>query len=101
MTQTMLHIVFAPSGAGSLRQALKNAGRDDEVISFFDDLSFGSINPPDSSLRSKWVESELGRTEWDDITAESEQFWREALFPHPSKGGVAVSAIRDGICGLP
>jgi hypothetical protein len=49
MTQTMLHIVFTASGVGSLRQALKNAGRDDEVISFFDDLSFGPINPPDSA----------------------------------------------------
>jgi Protein of unknown function/Domain of unknown function (DUF1835) len=79
MTPSVLHIVFTPSGADSLRQALKNAGRDDEVISFFDDLSLGPINPPDSSLRSKWVENELGRTEWDDITAESERFWSEAL----------------------
>ncbi|UPK04200.1 DUF1835 domain-containing protein [Bradyrhizobium sp. 170] len=78
MTQTVLHFVFTPSGAGCLSQALKTAGRDDQVISFFDDLSFGPINPPDSSLRVKWVENELGRTGWDDVTAESERFWREA-----------------------
>jgi hypothetical protein len=78
MTQTILHFVFAPSGAGCLSQALKTAGRDDQVISFFDDLSFGPINPPDSSLRAKWVENELGRTGWDDVTAESELFWRGA-----------------------
>jgi hypothetical protein len=46
MTQTVLHFVFTPSGAGCLSQALRTAGRDDQVISFFDDLSFGPINPP-------------------------------------------------------
>jgi Protein of unknown function/Domain of unknown function (DUF1835) len=77
MTQTV-HFVFTPSGAGCLSQALRIACRDDQVISFFDDLSFGPINPPDSSLRAKWVENELGRTGWDDVTAESERFWRGA-----------------------
>jgi hypothetical protein len=79
MTQTTLHVVFTPSGAGCLSQALETAGRDDQVISFFDDLSFGPIEPPDSSLRAKWVENELSRTGWDDVTAESERFWRRAL----------------------
>jgi hypothetical protein len=59
MMQTMLHVIFTPSGAGSLNQALRSAGRDDQVVSFFDDLSFGPINPADSSLRAKWVENEL------------------------------------------
>jgi len=79
MTQTTLHVVLKPSGAGCLCQSLKTAGRDDQVIPFFDDLSFGPINPPDSSLRAKWVENELSRTGWDDVTAESERFWRGAL----------------------
>jgi hypothetical protein len=79
MMQKMLHVIFTPSGAGSLNQALRNAGRDDQVISFFDDLSFGPINSADSSLRAKWVENELGWTEWDDVTAQSERFWRDAL----------------------
>ena len=81
MTRAVLHFVFTLSGAGCLNQALKAAGRDDQVIIFFDDLSFGPINPPDSSLRAKWVEDELGRTGWDDITAQSERFWRGAPFP--------------------
>lgn len=81
MTRAVLHFVFTPSGAGCLNQALKAAGRDDQVIIFFDDLSFGPINPPDSSLRAKWVEEELGRTGWDDITAQSERFWRRAPCP--------------------
>jgi hypothetical protein len=62
MAPAPLHVVFTPSGAGSLRQALADAGRDDQVISSFDNLSFGPIDPPDLLLRSKWVESELGWT---------------------------------------
>jgi hypothetical protein len=81
MAQTVLHFVFTPSGAGCLNQALEAAGRDDQIIIFFDDLSFGPINPPDASLRAKWVENELGKAGWDEITAESEQFWRGAPSP--------------------
>jgi hypothetical protein len=81
MAPAPLHVVFTPSGAGSLRQALADAGHDDEVVSLFDCLSFGPINPPDMSLRSKWVEQELGRTGWDDIGRDSGTFWREALSP--------------------
>lgn len=85
MTQTTLHVVFTSSGGGCLRQALKDAGRDDQVIACLDNLSFGPINPPDSSLRAKWVENELRWTEWDVVTALSEQFWHEALSPDHRK----------------
>jgi len=78
MAQRIVHVVFTPSGAGCLRQALKSARRDDEVVAFFDNLSFGPINPPDAS-RAKWVESELGWTEWEVVDSHSESFWREAL----------------------
>jgi hypothetical protein len=79
MTQTTLHVVFTSSGADSLSQALKNAGRDDQVVACFDNLSFGPINPPDSSLRATWVENELGWTGWGDAAPEPERFWYEAL----------------------
>ena len=78
MMQTTLHVVFTPSGAGCLRAALKSAGRNDQVVAFFDNLSFGPINPPDAS-RAKWVADELGWTEWSEVVAGSETFWREAL----------------------
>jgi len=81
MTQTILHFVFTPSGAGCLVQALRKAGRNDQVIASFDDLSFGPINPSDSLLRAKWIENELGRTDWSDRTAGSDRLWDEALFP--------------------
>jgi hypothetical protein len=78
MMQSILHVVFNPSGAGCLRQALKGAGRDDAVVTFFDNLSFGPINPPDTS-RANWVEGELGWTGWDEVASSSETFWRDAL----------------------
>lgn len=81
MTHGLLHVVFTPSGANSLRTALEDAGRDDQVISSFDCLSFGPINPVELSLRSKWVEDELGWTGWNKIAPETEAFWREALSP--------------------
>jgi len=78
MTQATLHVVFTPSGAESLSEALKNAGRDDQVTAFFDDLSFGPINPADSSMRAKWIENEFDWTGFEDISAKSERFWHEA-----------------------
>jgi hypothetical protein len=81
MTPAPLHVVFTSPGASSLREALEDVGRDDQVVSLFDCLSFGPINPPDLSLRSKWVEDELGRTGWDDVNLDTDNFWREALSP--------------------
>jgi hypothetical protein len=36
MTPPVLHVVFTPSGASLLQQALEDAGRDDRVVCFFD-----------------------------------------------------------------
>jgi Protein of unknown function/Domain of unknown function (DUF1835) len=78
---TTAHFVFTPSGAGCLVQALRKAGRKDFVVASFDNLSFGPIDPPDSSLRAKWVENELGNTEWHEHATDSERDWNEARFP--------------------
>jgi hypothetical protein len=85
ITQATLHFVFSPSGAANLAEALEQAGRDDRVVTFFDDLSFGPINPPHPILRAKWVENELGRAGWDKRTAESERGWQKALAVGPRK----------------
>ena len=55
----MLHIVFGESAGGTLRLALRQAGRDDEVLSFDDDLSFGPIDPPIPIVRAAWARTEL------------------------------------------
>lgn len=53
MAASTLHIVFDPSAAASLRDALRQAGRDERVVSLSDCLSFGPINPPDPGLRTQ------------------------------------------------
>jgi hypothetical protein len=85
MTQTVLHFVFTASGAGCLVQALRKAGRDDQVIAPSDDLSFGPINPCDASSRAKWVERELGEKDWNRPPTSSERVWDEARFPDNRK----------------
>jgi len=85
MTETVLHFVFTLSGAGCLVQALRKAGRDDQVIAFSDDLSFGPIDPADASLRAKWVEHELGERDWNRSPTSSERVWDEARFPDHRK----------------
>jgi hypothetical protein len=75
----MLHVVFNSSAAAGLRDALRQAGRDERVVGSPDSLSFGPINPSEPELRRKWVEEELGYTGWDNIGDEMTSFWREAV----------------------
>lgn len=79
MAASTLHIVFNPSAAAGLREALRQAGRGERVVGLFDCLSFGPINPPDPELRRKWVEEELGYTGWEEVVGEATSFWSEAL----------------------
>jgi len=77
---SVLHVVFSPSAAGSLRKALFLAERPDRVVALFDDLSFGPINPPEPNLRRAWEGDVLGYEEMD-LGAEDHAFWSEALNP--------------------
>ena len=85
MTESILHFVFTTSGAGCLRQALWDAGRDDQVIVSWDNYSFGPIDASDPQSRAKWVEKELGQTYWNREPTSSEGLWDEARFPHNRK----------------
>jgi len=49
-----LHIAPSDSAGGSLKQALRDAGRDDEVLPFHDDLSCGPIDPDEPLTRATW-----------------------------------------------
>ena len=75
----VLHVVFTPSGAGDLREALAQAGRSDRVVAFFDNLSFGPIEPSDLETRAAWVEAELRYADWSEIAGEITTFWAAAL----------------------
>ena len=46
-----LHVVMSLSAPGSLRQALRAAGREDRVVGFPDCLACGPINPPAPASR--------------------------------------------------
>jgi hypothetical protein len=73
-----LHIAPGDSAGGSLLQAIRDAGRDDEVLRFRDDLSCGPIDPYEPEVRAVWWAaycydaSEVGaahRTFWDRVAA--------------------------------
>lgn len=53
-----LHIAPGRSAGSSLKQALRDAGKDDHVLAFSDDLSCGPINSDAPSGRKAW---------WDEI----------------------------------
>src|SRR5258708_36194427 len=59
MTNPISHFVFSDSFAGSLGKALDQAGRNDRITCFSDDLAFGPINPPDPAARRRWMSREL------------------------------------------
>ncbi len=72
-----LHIAPGDSAAGSLRQALRDAGSGDEVLAFLDDLSCGPVDSDDPRLRASWwapfhegVAAEAGvRAFWADVAS--------------------------------
>ena len=76
----MLHIVFGESAAGTLLLALRQAGRDDEVLSFDDDLSFGPIAPADPIVRTAWARTELYFPDaaTATLTDSLDRFWQRA-----------------------
>jgi hypothetical protein len=49
-----LHITPGDSAAGSLLQAIRAAGLQDEVLPFLDHLGCGPIEPDDPSVRASW-----------------------------------------------
>jgi hypothetical protein len=87
----VLHVVFTETGADDLREALKASGRDEPVVSFPDNLSFGPIGFADPRDRTTWIEEVLGFTGWpttlesagdrgwEDIAAGAETFWKASL----------------------
>jgi Protein of unknown function/Domain of unknown function (DUF1835) len=80
LTTPTFHIVFSPLATGSLRQALRDAGREDRVACHCDDnLALGPINPFDLQVRLHWKEEELRCTDSELVLPEQEAFWNAAL----------------------
>lgn len=74
MSEPRLQVMFSPSAAGTLKQALVLADRPDEVLCLSDNFSFGPIAMDDAQARVRWVEEELGYTGWHDFTDKSAAF---------------------------
>jgi hypothetical protein len=77
----ILHIAPGDSAGGSLRQAIRDVGRDDEVLAFRDDLSCGPICPDSPSVRAAWWsqfydEMDVylaGNTFWERVAASEDR----------------------------
>ncbi len=72
-----LHVAPGDSAGGSLSQAIRTAGRDDEVLSFLDDLSCGPIDSDDPAARSAWWSPFY--SEDRGFTAYDTAFWSRVL----------------------
>lgn len=70
-----LHIVPGDSAGGSLVMAIRDAGRNDGVLPFPDDLSCGPIDPDDPSARAAWWLQYYEASEIEETLA---NFWRRA-----------------------
>src|SRR5580692_6277168 len=71
-----LHIAPGDSAGGSLAQAIRDAGRDEEVLSFLDDLSCGPINPDDPAVRAAWWSR---FHEPSEVEAHLRRFWERVM----------------------
>ncbi|OCJ14951.1 hypothetical protein A6U89_22925 [Agrobacterium sp. B133/95] len=60
------------SAGGSLREALRIAGRDDALLVFGDDLSCGPIASGDPIARANWWKEEYG---WPGVEENIRSFW--------------------------
>jgi hypothetical protein len=89
LPERMLHIVFGESAGGTLRLALSQAGRGDEVLSFNDDLSFGPINTPARIVRADWAPSCIFRMRQ-----------RQHSPIHQSDFGMGCGRLKNAWCGF-
>ncbi|WP_081629258.1 DUF3658 domain-containing protein [Methylopila sp. M107] len=67
-----LHIAPTDSAGGSLRKAVRDAGRDDEVLAFRDSLNCGPIDSDDPASRAMWWAPSYDAAETERVLR---QFW--------------------------
>lgn len=85
MAQTLIHIFFSTSAAGTFRQMLASRRIDETVIDCPDDLSFGPISRGSLAERAAWFDrnmpTDFGPRDW---LGESEERFAEAIrrYPH-------------------
>jgi hypothetical protein len=70
------HVTFNLSAAVDIGLALKSLGRDDVVIAFPDNLSYGPIDATDGPARKAWLKNRL-EMENSEIADAIKSFWAE------------------------
>lgn len=68
-----LHIAPGDSAGGSLIRAIRDAGQEDEVLPFRDDLSCGPIDRDEPSARAAWWDQFYDAS---DVAATLAEFWK-------------------------
>ncbi len=76
-----VHVIFAASAAGSVRQALNEMGCREAVIGLLDDLSYGPIDPSSNPARREWMGRSLGEGYREVVQRADLFFWPEATSP--------------------
>jgi hypothetical protein len=71
-----LHIAPGDSAGGSLLEAQRDVGSDDEVLRFRDDLSCGPIDPDDPATRAQWWSRFYNASE---VETTLRTFWQRAM----------------------
>jgi hypothetical protein len=69
-----LHIAPGPSAGGTLSRAIRDAGRNEEVLFFRDDVSCGPIDTEDLAVRVAWWTRYYG-DDWETEVAPLKEFW--------------------------
>jgi len=77
MSQGVIHVVFGASAAESLREALAEDDRREEIVSSDDSFALGPIAPADAAGRARWIDNmlrvddSLGFEGWDSVAADN------------------------------
>jgi hypothetical protein len=74
-----LHIVPGDSAGGSVLSTLREAGLDEEVLRFRDDLSCGPIDPDEPSTRAAWWAEVYESFDVAKAEAEERAFWKRVM----------------------
>ena len=76
----LLHVLFDPSSAATLRQALAGQGRTEKAVCLYDDFSFGPIGV-DGAARLAWIEEALGIADWESFMRPTAAFLAASCAP--------------------
>jgi hypothetical protein len=102
-TELILHLVFGHASGKTLDRALEQVDRQDRVLSLWEDLSVGPIEPPDIEARWAWAKQALCLEERRRDRAaflQAKRFWETALGSPARKVIWVTRRSAQEYCGL-